>query len=230
MEYRVISIGTLSHNRLWNEAAPVRTAHATTTFVTEGQRRILVDPSLPAPALAARFQERTGRTLDEVTDVFCTTLRPVHRRAIEEIDQATWWVSEQELELYGRHLEGLAGSAERLGADDRKTLAADRKLLERFRPAPQQFGEQVTVYPMAGPSPGSAGLLLTEPTCTLVVAGDAVVTREHLEAGQVWDGCWDTAAAVRTLQDLLELADAVICGHDNLVLLRRHWLGGSAGL
>lgn len=230
MEYRVISIGTLSHNRLWGEAAPVRTAHATTTFVTEGRRRILVDPSLPGPILAARFHERTGRTLDEVTDVFCTTLRPVHRRGIEALDKATWWVSETELELYARHLEGLAGSAERLEAEDREALEADRRLLQRFQPAPEQFGEQVTVYPTAGPSPGAAGLLLTEPTCTLVVAGDAVATREHLERGRVWQGSADTEAALRTLQDLLELADAAICGHDNLVLLRRHWLGGGAGL
>ena len=35
VEYRVISIGALSHNRLWGETAAVRTAHATTTVICE---------------------------------------------------------------------------------------------------------------------------------------------------------------------------------------------------
>ena len=82
VEYTVISIGTLSHNRLWNESAAVRASHATTTFISSGDRRILVDPSLPPKTLLARFNERTGLDPEAVTDVFCTTLRPVHRRGI----------------------------------------------------------------------------------------------------------------------------------------------------
>jgi hypothetical protein len=31
MDYRVISIGTLAANELWNETGPVRTGHATST-------------------------------------------------------------------------------------------------------------------------------------------------------------------------------------------------------
>ena len=80
IEYSVISIGTLSRNLLWNESAAVRTPHATTTLVTDGDRKILVDPSLPGHILESRFNERTGAALADITDVFCTTLRPVHRR------------------------------------------------------------------------------------------------------------------------------------------------------
>ena len=100
VEYTIISIGALSRNRLWGESAAVRTAHATTTLVCDGERRILIDPSLPAPALAARFNERTGLALGDVTDVFCTTLRPVHRRSIEVLGHAHWWVNEPELDSY----------------------------------------------------------------------------------------------------------------------------------
>ncbi|HOF18858.1 MAG TPA: hypothetical protein PK082_08100, partial [Phycisphaerae bacterium] len=98
VEYAIISIGTLSANRLWGESAAVRTAHATTTLVRAGERVILVDPSLPAAALAARFGERTGRTLADVTDVFCTTLRPAHRRGVAALPNARWWCGELELE------------------------------------------------------------------------------------------------------------------------------------
>lgn len=218
VRYRVISIGTLSKNRLWSEGAAVRTAHATTTLVTDGDRRILVDPSLPAPALTARYFERTGRKLDDVTDVFCTTLRPVHRRSIEALPEARWWAPEEELETYRRHLEGLQESAGRLSQEDARNVESDLRLIERFQAAPEKFTDQVHLYPLRGPSPGSAGLLLTPATTTVVLAGDAVLTVDHLLAGQVWEGSADAEAAAQALRDVLEVADVIIPGHDNLTL------------
>ncbi len=224
VEFRVISIGTLSHNRLWSEGAPVRTSHATSTLVREDERLILVDPSLPAPALAARFNERTGLTLDDVTDVFCTTLRPVHRRAIAALEGARWWTFELELESYRRHLEGLAETSERLSSDDTELIESDLKLLERFAPAPEQFSDQVQLYPLVGASPGSAGLLLTPAASTIVIAGDAAITTEHVQRGQAWQGCADAEAAVESLGDIIELADVIVPGHDNIILSQRRWL------
>jgi glyoxylase-like metal-dependent hydrolase (beta-lactamase superfamily II) len=218
VEYAVISIGALSHNRLWGEAAPLRTAHATTTYVEDRQRRILVDPSLPAAALAARFNERTGKTLEAVTDVFCTTLRPVHRRSIQALAHAGWWVAEAELDDYRRRLEGLRGSAERLSPDDARQIEEDLALLERFRPAPDKFTEQVSLFPLPGASGGSTGLLLTPAVSTVLIAGDAALTGEHVRAGQVWEGCDSREAAMESLREVLEIADIIVPGHDNLML------------
>lgn len=225
VEFCIVSIGALSHNRLWGESAKVRTAHATTTYIEAARRRILVDPSLPATALAARFNERTGKKLSEVTDVFCTTLRPVHRRSIKALPDAAWWVSELELQSYRHHLEALRETADRLSSDDAAIAEADLKLLERFRPAPDKFDEQLSLYPLPGASVGSAGLLLTPPTMTIAVAGDAAITGGHIERGQVWQGCMDAEAAMDSLRELLELADVIVPGHDNLTFTpRRQWL------
>jgi glyoxylase-like metal-dependent hydrolase (beta-lactamase superfamily II) len=224
VEYRVISIGTLSRNRLWGEAAAVRTAHATTTLVTDGDRAILVDPSLPAPALRARFNERTGRSLRGITDVFCTTLRPVHRRSVEALPHARWWAHETELRAYRTHLESLSEATERLGAEEARQVAADLALVRRFRPAPEKFAPQVDLYPLAGASVGSAGLLLTPATLTILIAGDAAITRAHILAGQVWEGSADAEAALESLREVLEIAEVVIPGHDNVVLAPRRWL------
>ena len=224
VEYRIISIGALSRHRLWGETAPVRTAHATTTLVTEDERLILVDPSLPGPVLAAKLNERTGKTLADVTDVFCTTLRMVHRRSIEAIPQADWWAGELEIASYARHLAELQDSADRLGGEDAAAVEAELRLLERFRPAPERFGRQVSLYPLTGPSIGSAGLLLTPATATIVVAGDAALTREHIDAGRVWQGSADAEAAMTSLRDLLELADVIVPGHDNVMLSPARWL------
>ena len=224
VEYSVISIGTLSRNRLWGESVAIRTAHATTTAVWDEHRLILVDPSLPAAALGAVFNERTGKTLSAVTDVFCTTLRPVHRRSIRALTHANWWVHEAELESYRDKLKDLLDAAERAESEDVDALDEDLKLLDRFRPAPEQFGEGITVYPLAGATAGSAGLLLTPSTTTVVIAGDAAVTAEHILRGQVWDGCDDIEQAIRTMQDFLELADVIVPGHDNATLVPGRWL------
>jgi len=225
VEFCIVSIGALSHNRLWGETAAVRTAHATSTYIEDGDRRILIDPSLPAQALAARFNERTGKSLSDVTDVFCTTLRPVHRRSVEAFDGATWWVSQLELESYRAHLEGLGQSADRLSSADAQSVKADLKLIERFKPAPDKFTPQISLYPLYGPSVGSAGLLLSPSASTIVIAGDAALTAEHVQRGQIWQGCADTGAAGESLQDLLQIADVIIPGHDNLMLApSRKWL------
>jgi len=224
VDFSIISIGTLSQNSLWNEQSPVRTAHATTTLVTDGDKRILVDPSLPGNMLEARFFERTGKGLDTVTDVFCTTLRPVHRRGIEALTNARWWTSQVELETYSGHLETMLESAERLSGDDVDSVRADLKQLGSFAPAPEKFSPQIEFYPLYGASPGSAGLLLTPPASTIIIAGDAIVTGEHLKAGRLWKGVSDMEAAADTLRDLVELAGIVIPGHDNVTFLGQRWL------
>ncbi len=224
VEYSVISIGALSRNRLWGESVAVRSSHATTTAVFDEGKVILVDPSLPAQALGPVFNERTGKQLADVTDVFCTTLRPVHRRSILALPEANWWAYQDEIDSHRAKLAALLESAERISPADAGQIEADLKLLESFRPAPEKFTEQVTVYPMAGASAGSAGLLLTPPTMSIVIAGDAVLTAEHFAMGQVWEGCEDREKALDTLRDVLELAEVIVPGHDNVFIPPRRWV------
>jgi len=82
----------------------------------------------------------------------------------------------------------------------------------------------VTVYPMAGATDGSAGLLLTPPTMSIVIAGDAVLTAGHVALGQVWEGCDDREKALDTLRDVLELADVIVPGHDNVCFSPGRWV------
>jgi glyoxylase-like metal-dependent hydrolase (beta-lactamase superfamily II) len=224
VEYSVISIGTLSRNRLWDESAAVRTPHATTTLVVDRDKRILADPSLPGPILEARFNERTGGALADITDVFCTTLRPVHRRALDVLGGANWWCGEAEIEAYARHLQGLLESAERLDVEQAAAIESDIEIVRRFKPAPERFTPQVHLFPLSGASIGSAGLLLVEPTSSVLIAGDAVVTAEHFMLGQVWQGCTDTEQALESLEDVIEIADVIIPGHDNIIPTARRLL------
>ena len=119
---------------------------------------------------------------------------------------------------------GLAASAERLKTDQIEVVREDQKLLKRFGAAPERFTEQVQLFPLLGPSPGSSGLLLTPPATTIVIAGDAALTAGHVERGQVWEGCADTEAALEALQSIIEVADVIVPGHDNVMLAARRWL------
>ncbi|NBC11042.1 MAG: hypothetical protein GVY24_04800 [Planctomycetes bacterium] len=240
MEYRVISIGTLSEHPLWDVPQARRTAHATTTLIRTAGRVILVDPALPAEILEARCQERAGIGFDTVTDVFLTSFRPAHRRALPALTGAKWWIHTQERETIGRHLIGqleAAGGMEATtdfgdcgeahsgdsgdsgdsgGERAERMLKADIALLQRCHEAPDRLAPQVDLFPVPGFTPGTCGLLLTPPSSTILIAGDAAATCEHFERGQVLQGAYDVAQARQSLGEIIEIADWIIPGHDNL--------------
>lgn len=218
VEYKVISIGTLSHNSYWNETAGVRTPHATTTLVTSGDKKILVDPALPPQVLDARLYERAGIKNKDITDVFLTTFRSAHRGALGAYDQANWYIHEKE-KHYVRHF---FEERYRHTKDDHELLhiiADELALLDRCQPAPEKLADQVELFPSPGASAGCCGLLLTPSVGAVIIAGDAVINTDYLEHGQVWDDCFDIKLAQQSLEDILEIADVIIPGHDNLIPL-----------
>lgn len=117
MLYRVVSLGALSNHPLRDESRPVRTGHATTTYIEaapdgkgrgtagrtsgSGTLRIVVDPGLPGAAVAARLDERVGVSPREITHVFLTSFQPDCRRGIAAFPNAAWLISEAEREAVG---------------------------------------------------------------------------------------------------------------------------------
>jgi glyoxylase-like metal-dependent hydrolase (beta-lactamase superfamily II) len=219
MDFRVISIGTLAQNPHWGEKAPVRTGHATTTLITAGKRRILVDPGLPEAAIIARLHERAGLRVSDITDIFLTSFSPDTRRGILAFKTADWWISEQEREAVGVPLARQLGMLAQQGVDpDVKTaLETSIGVLRRCKPAPERLADKVVPFPMPGVTPGLTGLLLEHPRFTALVCGDAVPTVEHLERGQVPDWAADVRLASESFAEAIEIADVLICGRDNAV-------------
>lgn len=213
-DYRIISIGALSAHPLWHEAPGLRTAHATTTLIRTGNRIILVDPALPTAALAARLQERSGLDLDQITDVFLTCFRPAHRRALGDLTHATWWISETEREAVGLHL--ISQFERDQDPALHESLKQDIALLKRCKSAPDQLAEHVDLFPLPGYSPGTCGLLLPLTGSTVLIAGDAIPTVEHLELGKILDGAFDIHQATESFKEAVEIADVIIPGHDNI--------------
>jgi glyoxylase-like metal-dependent hydrolase (beta-lactamase superfamily II) len=229
VEFKVISIGTLSKNSFWGETDPVRTPHATTTLVLSGKEKILVDPALPGQILNARLYERAGIKNTDITMIFLTSFRAAHRGGLAAYDKAQWFIHEEE-KKYVRaflversrlnkrcHCEGHEKHPEHEA--DRKLLAMDLEMLDRCRPAPEKLAEQVEIFPSPGATPGCCGLLLTPPIGATVIAGDAVINTEYLQHGKIWDNSYDLTRAQQSLQDILEVAEMIVPGHDNMIPL-----------
>ncbi|MEX0744318.1 MAG: MBL fold metallo-hydrolase [Phycisphaeraceae bacterium] len=216
MDYRIISIGALSVHELWDRQGVARTPHATTTLVSTGDKHILVDPGLPAQAIAARLTERSGLDASDITDVFLTNFRPAHRAGLAAFAHARWFVSETERESMG---QGLVEQFQRSEDEDtRALLQQEIALLQKCQPAPDKLAEHVDLFPLPGFTPGTCGLLLVQPRSTVLIAGDAVPTVEHLEQGRIIRSAYDAKQAQASLLEAIEIADVIVPGHDNIVL------------
>jgi glyoxylase-like metal-dependent hydrolase (beta-lactamase superfamily II) len=211
----IISIGTLSRNRLWNETEAVRTAHATTSLIRTAGRLILVDPGLPAVALQARLFERTGIPPSQIDTVFLTNFRPAHRAGLSLFTQARILMHENEIEFAQRDLKRLIEQAPEQDYD-RRNFQNELKLLETIRPAEDKLAAGVDLFPLFGCTPGTCGLLVSAPTMTLLIAGDAVPTLDHFLAAQVLPDAHDIRAAQESMQEVYEIADLIVPGHDNI--------------
>ena len=212
----VISIGTLSRNRLWNETDRVRSPHATTSLIRTPKKNILVDPGLPPPALAARLHERTGLRPEQIDTVFLTNFRPAHRFGLPLfLPHAKVFIHEREQQAMSQYLHGLIDQAPPED-EDRGMLVNELKLLDSLTIAPDKLADQVDLFPLFGYTPGTCGLLVAAPTSTTMIAGDAVATQDHFLAGQVLPDTADVEAAQESMREVYEIADLIVPGHDNL--------------
>jgi len=201
----VLAIGSLAANAYWHEKAPVRREYATATLVRSDDVVLVVDPGWPADVLRAALYYRAGLEPAAVTHVFLTHFDASHFGGIGLFEDAAWSMYEEEIRW--AEVEGLAGDA-------------GRDVLRRLVAAPERFAPGVDLYPTFGHTPGHASLLVYTPIQSLVVAGDAVLTRDHFERANLGEEPWDLEKAKESFRDVFEIADLIVPGHDNLFVCR----------
>jgi len=223
MDLRVISIGALSAHPLRGEKQAVRVGHGTTSLITAGKKRILVDPGLPDQVVAARLDERAGIRPRDVTHVFLTSFNPEARRGLMAFEHATWWIGEAEREAIGAALVAKVQEAAEEGDEAmKKVMEQDIAILRRCEAAPDHMadekGERVDLFPLPGVTPGLCGLVVVSMRLTTVVCGDAVATVEHLNEGKVLPVVADVDKARESFAEAIEIADMLVLGRDNVVV------------
>lgn len=214
VEFDIVSIGALSRNRLWNETEAKRAGHATTTLIRDASTTILVDPGLPAEVLAQRLDERAGLRPEQIEVVFLTNFRPVHRRGLAVFSKATWLMHQPEIAAMKVHLTEIERRSE-AGDDVRRLVREEMALLSRIQSANDKLTPSVHLFPTAGVTPGAAGLLLAAATHTVLVAGDAVISRGYFQAGRVFEQVSSVDDARESFSEIIEIADEIVPGHDN---------------
>jgi glyoxylase-like metal-dependent hydrolase (beta-lactamase superfamily II) len=211
----IISIGTLSRNRLWNESTAVRTPHATTTLIRTARQTVLVDPGLPAQALGARLYERTGLKPQAIDTIFLTNARPAHRAGLSLFPKARVLIHELEQQAAQNQLRALIDEAPEEDID-RAAMERELQLISSFKIADDKLAEHLDLFPLFGYTPGTCGLLVTTALTSTLIAGDAVPTLDHFLAGQVLPESYDIKAAQESMAEVYEIADLIVPGHDNL--------------
>lgn len=220
VEVRIVSLGALPFHPLRGEAGERRPGHATTCLLISGDRRILVDPSLPADHLRQRLDERTGLEPGEITDVFLTDLRPERRRGIDLFTDANWLVGEAERDAYRSIIDQRRyelDDEDELDPDTERLLEIESQVVARCGACPDRLMDGIDLFPLPGVTPGLCGLLVPLSRTTLLVCGDAVPTLEHLEQGQVLPHVADLEQAQESFREAIEIADQLVLGRDNLV-------------
>jgi glyoxylase-like metal-dependent hydrolase (beta-lactamase superfamily II) len=217
MDWRIVSIGTLPSNPLWNETGAPRTGHATTTVIKSGDSLMLVDPSLPGQILNARLQERWGIDLSTFTHVFLTSFDPDRRRTLRDLEHATWFMHEPEIQSA---VLAISDELQRCEGDNELTsiLEKHRELLARFEVPDDNVLPGIDLFPLPGFTPGSCGLLLPTQKRTILICGDTVATSEHLAKAIVLPNCANIEMAQESFKECIEIADVIVPGRDNVVL------------
>jgi glyoxylase-like metal-dependent hydrolase (beta-lactamase superfamily II) len=201
-KFTIINIGTLSMNKFWGETERLRSATATCTLLVVAGQRLIVDPS-PAPALLEpMLLARTGLHPADIDAVFITHFHGDHRFGLELFPDVPWFMASA----------GLQEWAERSPHEE--------ATFGRFLTAEDNLPGGIRLLPTPGHTMGHYALMADTRWGCLVVAGDAVMTRDFYRAEEGFHNSVDFGQAADTIREIRRVADVLIPGHDNWLLAK----------
>ncbi len=196
----VVTIGNLSRNRYWGESDErrLRDAWCTCTLIRGDGFCLLVDPSLQDPrSMIAELDRRTGLKPEDVDAVFVTHDHGDHHWGLSPFTEAEWWA---------------AGDV----------AAAINENASYLRPVEAREGHLfrgIDVIHTPGHTMEHHSLLFECDGRKVVIAGDAVMTRDFFAHKQGYFNSVDFDLAAQTIARIGSLADIVVPGHDNYFLV-----------
>ncbi len=191
----VIVIGHPSRNPYWGEDPNrrVRTPVCTCTLVTGEGFRLLVDPSFSdREKMAHALHRRSGRRADEIDLVFVTHPHGDHTAGLECFPEATWCA----------------------GKPTARRLNAAGRYARPIRDAADVLPDEFDLVPTPGHTPEHHSLRFDCEGISVVIAGDATITRDFCRNERSSFG-ENTEEERRSVRGMVEMADALVPGHDN---------------
>lgn len=188
-----LSVGHVSRNRFWGESQDRahRSALCSSSLLWIGEEVLLVDPCLPYEQMETLLFDRTGRSLGEVTALFFT-----HPHGDHVVDADRY------------------GEASLLVGDEMDW--ADSPIRSKLTVFPQQRFPGVQAVALPGHTAGSCGLSFAYAGRRMLIAGDAVMTRDFFLAEEGYFNSVDPAQASDTIRLIRKSYDVVVPGHDML--------------
>ena len=212
IRWSVLTIGHLSRNRFWgeDESAARRGPLCTSALIRTAESIIIVDPPLPPAEMPGLLDRRTGLTPADVNYVYLTHFHGDHRFGLEAFPEAEWLMPDDECVFWQGQL-----------AYD----APERALLDRLLPVPAEKSDiapGVLTMHLPGHTPGLAGLVFTDlDGFRVLIAADAVMTRDFFEARVGYFNSHDQEAARKSIERVRAEADVILPGHDNYFFNKR---------
>ncbi len=195
----VITIGNLSRNRYWGESDErgVRSAICSCTLIAGENFHTLVDPSLQSEKeMAAELDRRTGLSTSEIDTVFITHTHGDHHYGLAHFPKAKWLA----------------------GADVAEALNKSKRYSKAIEPADDRIHGVIDVIPTPGHTIDHCSLRFDYKGLSVVVAGDAVATRDFWSERQGYFNAVDFELSARTMDKIASIADIIVPGHDNYFL------------
>jgi glyoxylase-like metal-dependent hydrolase (beta-lactamase superfamily II) len=198
-QWDVITMGNLARNRYWGETGTkaMRSTLCTCTLIQGDDFRLLVDPSLAkAEQMAAELDRRTGLKVADIDSVFVTHHHDDHWFGLAHFSAARWFAAPEVA----------------------NAINQTKRLPKPVEPASGPIFAAVSLEPTPGHTASHYSLRFICDDKTVVIAGDAVMTRKHWLERQGHHNSSDQAQAIRSIEHLSKLADIVVPGHDNYFL------------
>lgn len=193
--YRVLLTGQLMTDR-FRYPAEKRVTVCTTTLLQGSGMTILVDPGWHDAMLLEALSD-CGVGPEQIDTVYLTHLHADHIRSIHLFPDAKWLAPGKEIEWFRP-----------------KIAEEDRYILNRLAPAGNMLHDGIHVIETPGHTMGHTSLLFHSEGRRILVAGDAVLTKDYYAHLEVHPNSEDTGCAVRTMLHIADLCDWIIPGHD----------------
>jgi glyoxylase-like metal-dependent hydrolase (beta-lactamase superfamily II) len=195
----IITIGNISRNRYWGESddRAYRSAVCTCTVIRTDAGRLLVDPSLKdKERMAAELDRRTGLRLADIDAVILTHEHGDHHFGLRHFPQARWLAAPEVAERLNR----------------------DAQYAERIEPTEGPLMGSVELIPTPGHTLTHHSLRFDCDGLSVVIAADAVMTRDFWRDRQGYFNSADLALAAQSIDMLAQIGDIIVPGHDNYFL------------